>query len=125
MFTARYELNLKIEYRIMEALVRTHANPCGIFGGKSDTGTGFSPNTSAFSCQYESTNAPDMSLLLEGHMEAAGEPSFFGFGRAIERKLILPCLQRVKLQNFLHCNLIHICLFCLPFRGCPGRFLQR
>jgi hypothetical protein len=37
-----------------ESRVRTRVNPCGIFGGQSGTGAGFSPSSSAFPCQYHS-----------------------------------------------------------------------
>ena len=89
----------------METLFRTHANPCEIFGGKSETWTGFSPNPSSFPCQYDSSNTPYiifiyMSLLL-GQMDASGEPSkkqcFFGKGRATDTKLLLRCLQQVQM----------------------------
>ena len=40
------------------ARVRSHVRPCEICGAQSDTGTGLSPSTSVFPCQYHSTNAP-------------------------------------------------------------------
>jgi hypothetical protein len=41
-----------------EARFRSRVCPCGIFGGQRGTGTGFSPSTSVFPCQYHSTGAP-------------------------------------------------------------------
>jgi hypothetical protein len=41
-----------------EAPVRSQVNPCGIFGGQSGNGIGFSPSISVLPCQFHFTGAP-------------------------------------------------------------------
>jgi hypothetical protein len=41
-----------------EAWVRSRVGSCGICGGQSGTGTGFSPDYFGFPCQFHSTCAP-------------------------------------------------------------------
>jgi hypothetical protein len=53
-----------VSRRPVTADARFHArvNPCGICSGRSGTGTGFSPNSSVFPCQY--IISPSLSKLM-------------------------------------------------------------
>jgi hypothetical protein len=48
----------------LEAWVQSQVTSCGIFGGQSGTGTGFSVSTLDFACQYHSSVAPYSSIYL-------------------------------------------------------------
>jgi hypothetical protein len=53
-----------------EAWVRARFSPCGICGGQSGTGTGFSSNSSVSPCQYYSTVAFHIHILCRVEQRA-------------------------------------------------------
>jgi hypothetical protein len=45
-------------FLIEKSRIRSPVSPCGMFGEPSDSGTGFSPSSSIFSCRYHFAPAP-------------------------------------------------------------------
>jgi hypothetical protein len=66
----------------------SQVGPCEICGGQSGTGTGFSPTTSSFCCQYHSTIASSTRCSYEGDKQAKAGNSF-GSGGMMDRKVLL------------------------------------
>ena len=93
-FTARYDLNLEVQFRLMlastvhvvaqavsrraattEVRVRSRTSPSEICDEQNGPSTGPYPGTSRPSCQCHSTSAPCVLFLQEGQTGETWEPS--------------------------------------------------
>jgi hypothetical protein len=79
-----------------EARVRTRDSPCGNCGRRSSTGTGLSPNSSHFPCQYHS----NMACLT--HIPP-GEWTIGPLKAAVQRSCVIPSIWTTTTTNVVQC----------------------
>jgi hypothetical protein len=97
---------------IAEARIRPCIVPCEYCGGQSVTGTGFSPSSSGFPCQYHSTGSTDSYTTVGLKTRPAGGSSSETYSHDNNNGL-----QR------LTCVLASVCvktIFDLKFSGRPN-----
>jgi hypothetical protein len=81
-----------------EAQVYTWVSSCGIFGGQSCTGTGFSPSSLVFLCQYHSTVALYTHISPRGWIVGL-------LGAVAQRRCLAPWHEHEQQISYRVCGL--------------------